>query len=585
MCRPRSISGWIAILWLIQGSADTHARSTFTAHFESEAVAGPGITQSVKLYLDFFPGDGEAIVRAEIAFEPDAVVLSAIRSTAGNSELYEPGLLVVDYQTAPLGWGSRDTLQIDLVAGIRSADVIWEGEIFSSADVAGAAAHKSVFRLSVQEPVSVDVEWEPKSLLPGVSTSLEVRFRNRDKRGRAVEGISWSWPDWLETDAPEREIWENSLEPDSSLSSTYRVSVTPEAAGSVALKGRAETPELKGSPLRDIVIDIAPVPRASVRTSESFLILGEPADIEYACHNPTADTILIDALEVTVPDGFDDVATSLAKDGTATAKVSSLDDERRAIVVESIGPLAPGEAFTLSVTATPKRTGPYAWVGRFRPQGASDLVRLEGDVTVNVVRPPEADNAKGEETPGGDLFTDLESVRMGLEANLSTALDDLPLQTGDRVTLKSDNKKDDKTWIVEELLTSALLNRDYQVVVGEVAEGSAVLSYRLVDSRAIYSPSGVSWRSMLFQSQTQQRESLGDLFLRLESGVAAGKIRVAWARRIRAYRRDSVPAEGSRWLGASEVVDRSTVYPDNKILELGLSGLIAGGLVLVFFAP
>ena len=540
----------------------------------------------MQLYLSFFPGDGEAIVRAEIAFEPDEVVLGAIRSTVGSSELSEPGLLVVDYRMAPLGWGSRDTLQIDLAAGIRGADVIWEGGVFSSADVAGTPAHTSTFGFSVEEPVSVEVDWEPKRLFPGESTSLELRFRNQDTKGRAVEGISWSWPDWLETDAPEREIWDHLLEPDSRMRSTYRVSVAPEATGSVTVKGRAETPDLKGSPLPDVVIDIAPAPRVSVRTSESFLILGEPADIEYVCHNPTGDTISIDALEVTVPDGFDDPAVSPLEDGLATVKVSSLDDPKRSIAVESIGPLAPGEAFELSVTATPKRTGPYAWVGRFRPEGGSDFVRLEGDVAVNVVRMPEAGEATEEEALRGDLFTDLEAVRMGLEANLSTALDDLPLEAGDRVALNSDDNEDDETWIVEEVLTSALLRKGYEVVVGKGAEGSdAVLSYRLVDSRAIYSPSGVSWRSMLFQPQTQQRESLGDLFLRLEGGLGAGKSRVAWARRIHSYRRDTVPAEGVRWLGASEAVDRSTVDPDNKILELGLSGLIAGGLVLVFFAP
>ena len=57
---------------------------------------------------------------------------------------------------------------------------------------------------------------------------------------------------------------------------------------------------------------------------------------------------------------------------------------------------------------------------------------------------------------------------------------------------------------------------------------------------------------------------------------------VRWERRIRAYKKDSVPGASADILGG-EAVKRATIEADNKVVERGLSASILGGLVYIFF--
>ena len=76
------------------------------------------------------------------------------------------------------------------------------------------------------------------------------------------------------------------------------------------------------------------------------------------------------------------------------------------------------------------------------------------------------------------------------------------------------------------------------------------------------------------------RTASGDLLLRLES--AAGT--VDWVDRVRAYRNDVVDDRQVNWLRSEDVV-YAEVNPGNKVVELGLSGSIAIGLLAIFFVP
>ena len=55
-----------------------------------------------------------------------------------------------------------------------------------------------------------------------------------------------------------------------------------------------------------------------------------------------------------------------------------------------------------------------------------------------------------------------------------------------------------------------------------------------------------------------------------------------WERRIRSYKKDSVPGASADILGG-DAVKRATIEADNKIVERGLSASIIGGLVYIFF--
>ena len=572
------ISAVAAVVFLLTPFT-AEGRSTFTAQFEANAVAGPAIEQTISLYFTYFPGDGEAIVRSRVSFGGQVIGVSAVSAVMGRANLSESGEISVEYAEAPLGWGATDTLRIAMAASSMPADVPVVTAIYTTADVE-ARAHEVSLELGVVPALDLELALEPGELLPNESATLKVKIGNLDRE--EVLGISWIWPETLSL--VEAEEWGQPLEPDQERSLSYDVRVSPQAQDSIIVVGRADASGLLGSPLPELVIYIAPAPEIRIDMPEEFLLLGDPVAIEFVLSNPTAHTIHVSAVEIDVPAGFE--VSPAASESVPFSVSTEQDGAKSWITVNEPFSLAPEGSHTLSVDAVPNRVGPFAWESRFRAEGHREFVKLRGNPIVSVRRPLDAEDFSADSA--ADLvLTDLEAVSSALQERLDRGLDNLALASATRIVLRSDEKETEQTWIIDELLTAALLDKGYRVVIAPAEEDSgnvAVLSYRLVDSRAVYSPPGVSWRSLLLQTGSQLREATGDLFVRLtESQSEGGKL--LWAERINAYRADDVAGEGSQWLGDSEVVERSTVSPDNKILEVGLSGLIATGLVLVFFAP
>ena len=67
---------------LIAGE-QAQARSTMALRFAEQAIAGPGIEQTVPLYLHYFPGDGEAVLSTRITCDPGLVELKGAHSGLG----------------------------------------------------------------------------------------------------------------------------------------------------------------------------------------------------------------------------------------------------------------------------------------------------------------------------------------------------------------------------------------------------------------------------------------------------------------------------------------------------------------------
>ena len=99
----------------------------------------------------------------------------------------------------------------------------------------------------------------------------------------------------------------------------------------------------------------------------------------------------------------------------------------------------------------------------------------------------------------------------------------------------------------------------------------------LVDSRIVYTPQKKGWARF---GAPRLREAFGDLFLSLEIG---GK--VEWARQVLAYGKDEVPGDKIDLQGGSDMVERTVIESEYKLVERGLSGSILGGLLYIFFVP
>ena len=171
--------------------------------------------------------------------------------------------------------------------------------------------------------------------------------------------------------------------------------------------------------------------------------------------------------------------------------------------------------------------------------------------------------------------TDLELARDGLELELRQALASLPLARGAILRL-SESRSDDGNWVVEGLLTDLLLERGVRVLADSSA--ASVLHYRLADARVVYSPSGSGWN--MFDDK-QRRDARMEVLLRLED--ADGRVR--WVRRVTSQNGEAMVPAAAAWLGGAKGVNQVAVTADHRAVEIGLSGLIAGGLFFVFFAP
>jgi hypothetical protein len=318
-------------------------------------------------------------------------------------------------------------------------------------------------------------------------------------------------------------------------------------------------------------------------------VKGSTTELQFTWRNDSQTTIPVRELRAQIPDSFREIAIMDASPASARVEVESTPSEegippgwpsawRHLVVRPESEELPPGGQVEVSLGLRPIRSGLFACESAFYPEAGGDPVPLSGDVVVSVV---EEDPQIGEETGSevAEIRTDLEAVQAALQGGIRKQLADLPLARGSRIELEA-SKEDDRNWIAEDILTAELIRRGYRVAVRSPDSGGdpgAALSYRVVDARVVYSPQK-GWNPM---AAKRRREAIGDLFLSFENADRE----LSWIRRIRGYGVETVPSVGNQWLGGSETVDRVSVDPGNKAVEIGLSGLIVGGLFFVFFVP
>ncbi|MCY3792175.1 MAG: hypothetical protein OXH63_25635, partial [Gemmatimonadetes bacterium] len=149
--------GVVVALWAAVVPAS--ARSTLSARLDQPAIAGPALDQQSILYLHYFPGDGEAIVSAELRCLGNAR-LQNVRSALGQAQLKEASI-GIDYAARPLAGEHIDTLYIDLAAA-EVGKIDWSAAIYSSLDPQGAPAHQIEFDLAVRPPPAISWSIEPQ---------------------------------------------------------------------------------------------------------------------------------------------------------------------------------------------------------------------------------------------------------------------------------------------------------------------------------------------------------------------------------------------------------------------------------------
>ena len=559
------------------GIGVAEARSTFSARFDPETVAGPGTTHDLLLALSYFPGDGEGIVRARIGFDPGSVRLVSAHSALGVLIQSVSGF-EIDYSGRPLSEAVSDSLSIVLVPTAESTDVPFEGRLYSSAD-AEAVAHRVSVALRVRPPADLAMSARPNHVYPGEQVAMEFRFHNLHS-DLPVSGLRLDWPDGISPDGRGDDLSERAIGPGDSTAAVITCRIGGAGPRVDLLGGRVTSGEVHGSPVGPVEVYVAGLPALRSTTAERLQV-GIEQRLSLEWHNPVAnDTLKAQAFRVSVPASFADVSV-VGDVASSAAFLRERADGSREVVVEDPLPLEPGGRLSFELQAIPQRPGPFAWTGSFVPEGRAAAVSAGGDGVLVWVDPAEGGLAISDSGDDDVVPTDLEAVTMAMHDLLIHEIAGAPLASGDRVRL-SPTHKGTRSWVVDELLTEALMENGVTVALSSPAEegdGMATLYYRLVDARVVYAARGGALKSV-FGPETRSRAASGDLLLRLERADGS----VDWARRVQASRTDVVSERQMAWLGSEDVVHEE-VKPGNKILELGLSGSIAVGLLLIFFAP
>ena len=569
------------ICWLGAGEA----RTTFSVRTDYAAVAGPGLEQVLTLLLHYFPGDGEAVLLTEIEFDPGLLAVGSATSAAGAASLH-PGRIEIDYASDPLAEVAQDTLRI---TATPEGSLALNLRTYSSLEGDVAPAHTSRFPLTVGPAIPVAVTSRPTAVYPGVPFELTMDIHNLDTEGRSLEALVWEFPEVVQVlDGLPAEL-AAPVEAGDSIAVTCDLQVRTGAVETVALEGMAFSEAVHGSPLPAVTFELFPVPEASAAFSGGRAVKGRTGELQFTWRNDSQTPIPVAELRTPIPDSFREVAIMDGFRAAARADVESTPSARdlsagwppawpHLMVRPESGELAPGGEVQVSLVLVPTRSGLFALESAFYPETGGDPVPLPGDVVVRVVEEEPQAGGHPEGANAGTL-TDLEAVQSALQARVRRELADLPLAAGSRVELQA-AKKDDRNWIAEDLLTAELIRRGYRVAVNspdESVETGATLSYRVVDARVVYSPER-GWNPM---AKKRRREAVGNLVLSFENADRE----LSWIRRIQGYGVESIPSEGSQWLGGSETVDRVSLDRRNKVVEVGLSALIVGGLFFVFFAP
>lgn len=556
--------GVVVALWA--AAAPASARSTLSMHLDQPAIAGPALEQQAILYLHYFPGDGEAIVRAELECLGNARLHDA-RSALGQAQLAAAAVRI-DYAARPLAGEPIDTLYIDLAAA-EVGKIGWSAAIYSSLDPQGAPAHQLEFDLAVRPPPAISWSIEPQRVYQG--ERFDLRAIVRLDEGPPLEELNWSWPpelSWPEGDVPPR--WEGRLAPGQADTLSWSAHVSSAHLGPLPLAATARVSGQSPVGLATQHVQVDPLPVMALE--RGFMEVGKRGPVTCVWRNESTDPIGLAAVRLQIAPAFSDVA--LVQGPPGATLVPSDEGAAPTLLVSGLDSLSAGAAIRVTLEAVPQRPGPFTWPSDCKPLGRDQFIPLRGANAIRVVW-KEAAPAQGDaqQTP-----TDLQLLNQAFVRALDHQLDALPLSPSTRLFLQAEDPRNEANWVVEDALIETLQRRGYQVLVRQPEDAPAdVVYYRLVRARVVYSPAA---RRLLLWSNEQRREAYGDLFLRIET--AADRI-VRWDRRVQAYRSDRVPKGLHEVLGGGDMVEQTVLKPENKAIVRGLSAVILGGLLYIFF--
>ncbi|MBT4097252.1 MAG: hypothetical protein HOC05_25550 [Gemmatimonadetes bacterium] len=543
------------------------ALSSASARFDPPKVAA-GTSQSVALLVTYFPGNGEAVTASTIDLQQGATILAAT-SSRGRVQ-HTSDQMILDYLHAPIGSVQTDTLLLQIAAGVVD-NVSWASTLVTTLDTDSQASHRAEWSLPVAAPLQTRWSVAPDQWYVGETVELQVALINDDTR--PLEGIWLAWPhrvrgDSVTVDSPVIVGGEQAT-----LGYTAHILPRPLTGlgevmdqGRLTLRGTISSGGLR-SKLKPLPIDIVPVPSLRVEVSEPLRRNQEGAAQCVWTLSGTRDLQATD-LRVSI-DGLNSIVVS--DTGMSNAQIEFDVSTGSAQIILTNVDLVPGDTLAIPLRLVPRHTGPLAFRPSVTPADRQQSIGISQTAVVAVLE---------DENPGAGRIasapTDLELARSGLVRAWTQALGQLPIDAGAAVRLQAEGRHD-ANWMVEEAVTTALLQRGHRLPMDDDTT-TYELAFQIATSQATYEPSGSIWNP------------LGSRHARDAQVIAHARLldtkgQILWAQRVSTHSWDKVGSDASSLLGGADAVDQAVVPGNQRPLEVGLSGLIVGGLFFVFFSP
>ncbi|HCL28054.1 MAG TPA: hypothetical protein DIC52_06435 [Candidatus Latescibacteria bacterium] len=559
---PRLLVLCLALGTLVRPS---DARSSFTARF-ADAVAGPGVEQTTRLIIDYFPGDGEAIVGLHVRLSSMAGGARFVDVQSGRGQAHvEASSFRLDYGENAVGGQLADTIHVRLLTPARPLSV--DLRLATNVDTDTTLAHHASATVAILPPLDVTLQIAPARVYPGESVELRFTASQGEREERSIDSLVMDWPEeMLAVGSPVV----TQADTDGAVEALQRVRLRREVTGVLSVPVSVVGAGLQASPLAAAIIDVGAVPTFEVDLPEDDLLRGEETQLHLRWQNQSTAAIQAKSLMATVAAGITGARLASTEPSQTGGARLEADEEKGSVKVLVVGELdlKPGESISVELELTPLTTGPFAFAGSFQPADRMGAVPL-GTILVQVAAREERANRTRLAS------TDLELARAGLEPVLRQALVSLPLARGTTLRIV-DSRSDDGNWVVEGLLAQLLLERGVRVLADSTAAHQ--MHYRLADARVVYAPAGSAWNMF---DDSKSRDARMEVFLRLEDADH----NVHWVQRVTGRMHEGRAPATADWLGGAKGIDQASVAADHRAIEMGLSGMIVGGLFFVFFAP
>ena len=553
-----------------------------------------GLDQEVMYIIHHFPGDGEAVIYAEVEHDPAYVEIMGVSSLLG-AQVSHPSSTstLIDYSARPIAHSTVDTLRMQLRTTSTLGRTSWAARIRTSVgeDTQVTEALPGDLRTTIFRPMGVRAELHPYVALPDdLPISFICVVINDDVLGRPITGASLRLPPEFvravaDTGALEGDTFTVALSPvPPGARDTLRldVDVTEIPAGAHPWSCTVLSDSLYTRKELSAVVLKAP----SARISPHLIEPKSTTTFTYRTINRCPRDLGPLTLEIVVPPGLVNVSAQ-CEQGEIDRIIQSEEASAGRVFAKTALSFAEGDSLLVEITVDAVSAGMRPWRSYVHSEPIGQRTRTvalsPSDQKIRIIQGV-SENVEVERRPRPPGYaTDLDLVTEVLSNAVRAQLEDLPLSPGAPVTIQNTHI-DSSAWVLSDILLDALKAQGYKVSVvppdsvrsSTRARGkSHVLTFRIADLKLICRPRS----TMRFFGKSLERAVHAEYLLQLNAPDRT----TVWTLWGSAQGEDKIPRSYSGLLASPRAVKRALITPTGRLVEGIVALAIVGSIVFLVF--